>query len=217
MDTFYIGQIFMGGWNFAPRGSALCNGLLMPIAQNQALFSLLGAAYGGDGRTTFALPDLRGRVPVGSGNGPGLTTRPLGQKGGAEEVTLNILDLPSHTHSINTPVNIAISEHTVTGDVTIQVSDNIGNAVGAHNNALALAPVDSSGDRLKIYDKAPTFAGDKSLKGVKFNLKTPEVNLSPNLVGSTEATGNDQAHYNMQPYTVINYCIALEGTFPSRT
>ena len=83
----FIGEIKMGGWNFAPRGYALCDGQLLSIAQNSALFALLGTQYGGDGRTTFGLPDLRGRVPVHAGNGPGLTQRQLGEKGGQEENT----------------------------------------------------------------------------------------------------------------------------------
>ena len=80
----YIGEIFLFAGNFAPAGFALCNGQLLPIAQYTALFSILGTTYGGDGRTTFALPDLRGRVPVGVGNGPGLTNRPWGQRAGTE-------------------------------------------------------------------------------------------------------------------------------------
>ncbi|RLQ21841.1 hypothetical protein DWB85_10685 [Seongchinamella sediminis] len=86
-ETPYLGEISMFAGNFAPRGWAFCNGQLLAIAQNSALFSLLGTTYGGDGRTTFALPDLRSRVPVHSGNGsqgPGLTARPLGQRGGTE-------------------------------------------------------------------------------------------------------------------------------------
>ncbi len=97
MDPF-LGEIIMFGGNFAPRGWALCDGQLLPISQNSALFSILGTTYGGDGRTTFALPDLRGRAPMHAGSGPGLSTRQLGQKGGAEEVTLTAAQMPSHTH-----------------------------------------------------------------------------------------------------------------------
>ncbi len=103
MDPF-IAQIMMFGGNFSPRGWALCNGQLLPIAQNQALFSILGTTYGGDGRTTFGLPDMRGRVPMHPGNGPGLTQRRLGAKGGVEEVTLNTAQIPSHEHPVNTEV-----------------------------------------------------------------------------------------------------------------
>ena len=90
-----IGQIIMFGGNFAPRSWALCNGQLLAIAQNQALFSILGTTYGGDGRTTFGLPDLRGRVPMSAGNGPGLSPHNLGQKGGGETNTLSTANLPA--------------------------------------------------------------------------------------------------------------------------
>ncbi len=96
----FIGTIAIFGFNFAPRGWAQCSGQLLPIAQNTALFSLLGTIYGGDGRTTFALPDLRGRVPVSSGQGPGLSQYQMGQKGGAEQVNITIQNLPSHSHTI---------------------------------------------------------------------------------------------------------------------
>jgi microcystin-dependent protein len=98
MDPF-IGEIIMFGGNFAPRGWALCNGQLLAINQNSALFSILGTTYGGDGRTTFALPDLRGRSAVHVGTGPGLSTIKLGQRGGAEYHTLNVLEMPNHFHS----------------------------------------------------------------------------------------------------------------------
>lgn len=99
MDPF-IGEIVMFGGNFAPRGWALCDGQLLAISQNTALFSILGTTYGGDGRTTFALPDLRGRAPMHAGNGPGLTDRKLGAKVGNEQTTLNITNMPSHSHSM---------------------------------------------------------------------------------------------------------------------
>ena len=96
-----IGEIRMFAGNFAPTGWAFCQGQLLPIAQNQALFSLLGTTYGGDGRTSFALPDLRGRVPVGFGQGLGLSNRVIGEQFGSELVTLNINQMPSHNHTVN--------------------------------------------------------------------------------------------------------------------
>lgn len=95
-----IAEIRMFGGNFAPRTWAFCDGQLLPISQNQALFSLIGTIYGGDGRTTFALPDLRGRVAVHPGQGPGLSDYRVGQKGGSETNTLNVTQLPSHNHTI---------------------------------------------------------------------------------------------------------------------
>ncbi len=100
MSEPFIGEIKMFAGNFAPRSFALCDGQLLAISQNVALFSLLGTIYGGDGRTTFALPDLRGRIPVHMGNGPGLTTRSIGSKSGSETVTLTPGNLPSHAHDL---------------------------------------------------------------------------------------------------------------------
>ncbi len=132
----YIGEIFQGGWNFCPRGSIPLDGQLLAISQNQALFSLLGTTYGGDGRTTFGIPDMRGRSPMHEGNGPGLTNRPLGQSGGKEKLTLSPLSHPEG---------------------------------GTGNNR--------------------TFAG---------------------------AEGNSATKKILDPYQVIQYCIATEGVFPSR-
>ncbi len=101
MSEPFIGEIIMFGGNFAPRSWAFCDGQLLSIAQNTALFSILGTTYGGDGRTTFGLPDLRGRVPMGPRNGPGLTPRQLGEKSGAENVTLTVNQIPSHNHVAN--------------------------------------------------------------------------------------------------------------------
>jgi microcystin-dependent protein len=98
MSEPFIGEISMCGLNFAPRGWAFCDGSLLAISSNTALFSILGTIYGGDGRTTFALPDLRGRVPIQQGNGPGLSSRRLGERGGAETHTLTAADIPQHNH-----------------------------------------------------------------------------------------------------------------------
>ena len=97
----YIGTILLFAGNFAPKGWEFCNGQILPIARYSALFSLLGTTYGGDGTTTFALPDLRGRVPVHAGQGTGLAAHPLGQAFGAEQVTLTTAQLPAHTHATN--------------------------------------------------------------------------------------------------------------------
>jgi microcystin-dependent protein len=98
MSEPFIAEIKIFGFNFPPRGWAFCDGQLLPIAQNSALFSLVGTTYGGDGRTTFGLPDLRSRAPMHEGNGPGLSSRSLGQKAGAETVTLTADQMPSHNH-----------------------------------------------------------------------------------------------------------------------
>ncbi len=108
MDPF-IGQIIMFGGNFAPRGWAFCNGQLLSISQNTALFSILGTTYGGDGRVSFALPEMRGRVPMHEGTGPGLTPRSLGQKAGQQESFLTVANMPSHNHTAATTTQIAAS------------------------------------------------------------------------------------------------------------
>lgn len=100
MSEPFVGEIRMFAGNFAPRGWAFCDGQLLAVSQNDALFSLLGTIYGGDGRTTFGLPDLRGRLPIHAGSGPGLSPRRLGAKGGAENVTLTVNQLPSHGHNL---------------------------------------------------------------------------------------------------------------------
>ena len=101
MSEPFVGEIRMFAGNFAPRGWAFCDGQLLAVSQNDALFSLLGTIYGGDGRTTFGLPDLRGRIPIHQGTGPGLSPRRLGSKAGAENVTLTTNQLASHTHDWN--------------------------------------------------------------------------------------------------------------------
>ena len=97
----FVGQIILVGFNFPPRGYATCDGQLLSIAQNTALFSLLGTQYGGNGQTTFALPDLRGRTPIHKGQGPGLSNRSIGETSGTEATTLTMSNLPAHTHSLN--------------------------------------------------------------------------------------------------------------------
>lgn len=101
MSEPFVGEIRMFAGNFAPAGWAFCDGQLLAVSQNDALFSLLGTIYGGDGRTTFGLPDLRGRVPIHQGAGPGLLTRPIGSKSGSESVVVTTAQLPSHNHAFN--------------------------------------------------------------------------------------------------------------------
>ncbi len=109
MSEPFVGEITMFAGNFAPRSWALCDGQLLSVAQNSALFSLLGTLYGGDGRTTFALPELRGRVPNHQGTGPGRTPRPLGQKAGSEQVTVSANQRPIHAHAFRGSDDIASS------------------------------------------------------------------------------------------------------------
>ena len=103
----FVGEIIMFGGNFAPRGYALCDGQLLAISQNQSLFVLLGTTYGGDGRTTFGLPDLRGRVPLHQGDGPGLTNQTIGSRAGVEGVTLSVNQVPAHSHVLKASTDSA--------------------------------------------------------------------------------------------------------------
>ena len=107
MSDGYVGEIRMFAGNFAPRNWALCDGQLIAVSQNESLFSLLGTIYGGDGRTTFGLPDMRGRVPVHQGTGPGLTDRRIGHKFGQEHVTLTTNNLPAHSHRVTASTETA--------------------------------------------------------------------------------------------------------------
>lgn len=192
MDPF-IGQIIQFGGNFEPRGWAFCDGRLLPISQYSALFSILGTTYGGDGRTTFALPDLRGRVPIHHGKGPGLSDYRLGQKGGQENVTLNITQIPSHSHNAQTA--------RIQGDVIVGVTDNTANTQEPKESLL------SKTNGNVAYN---SFKDDISgkLAGVSHDL---------NLTGQVSNTGGNLSHENRQPYTCINFIIALQGIFPSRS
>lgn len=96
----YVGEIRMFAGNFAPAGWMFCEGQLLPISENETLFQLIGTTYGGDGQSTFALPDLRGRLPIHMGQGPGLSSRILAENGGAEEITLTVQQVPAHTHPL---------------------------------------------------------------------------------------------------------------------
>ncbi len=122
----FMGQISIVGFNFAPRGWAICDGRLLPIAQNTALFSLLGTTFGGDGRTTFGLPDLQGRAGVGVGTGPGLTPKTWGERLGVENVTLGLTEIASHTHNLGQ--NARVNGRTEDAGVTAPAN----NFLGAH-------------------------------------------------------------------------------------
>lgn len=191
MDPF-IGEILMFGGNFAPRAWAFCDGQLLAISSNTALFSILGTTYGGDGRTSFALPDLRGRLPIHAGTGPGLSTRKLGARGGVEEYNMNILTLASHGHLAD------LSSLTATASVA--VSTGAGDANNPSSKFLA-----SSGAVSAFMDEGTP---NKHLGGVSA------------VVGGTVTignTGNSQPINNIAPSSCINYIICMQGVFPSRS
>lgn len=169
MSEPFLAEIRIVGFNFAPRGWAFTDGQILPINQNQSLYSLLGTTYGGDGRTSFALPDLRSRTPLHRGDG-----HTLGQKSGAETVTLTAAEIAAHTHAAK-GVSIA------------------GNDRSPQNNLFAaeIAP--------DLAYRDPEAANNTALRS-----------------GTVTNAGGGQAHNNMQPYLTLNFCIALQGLFPSR-
>ena len=197
----FIGSVSMFAGNFAPRGWALCDGQLLPISSNAALFSLLGTTYGGDGRTTFALPDLRGRVPMHPGTGPGLTPRRLGDSGGSESVALSVAELPRHDH----PTTGGASGH----DLHLPVTSAAGDATTPGGNLLAAQASPSSGRGRGQGRDAPIY-GTGAPDG--------EMAIAGDVTGSFSVgeTGGGLAHDNLQPYLGVNFIIALVGLFPSR-
>jgi len=170
----FIAEIRIFAGNFAPRSWAFCNGQLLPISQNTALFSLIGTIYGGDGRTTTALPNLQGRAPMHPGNGPGLTTRRLGERAGATTATLSEAQMPNHNHVLQAAVYPAEDP-------------------GPAGNSFA-----------------------RSVGGMAYQNDTTNnlVALDPDAVPST---GGSAPHNNRQPYLGLNFIIALQGLYPSRS
>lgn len=163
MSSPYLAEIRIFSFNFPPKGWAQCNGQLLPINQNQALFSLLGTTYGGDGQVNFALPNLQGRMPVHAGNGLF-----LGESAGETAHTLNLSEMPAHTHA----------------------------AVGSSTLANAGVPT-----------------GNLWATGNAAYNPTPNTTMNP---ASLQSVGGSQPHENMSPYLTLNFCIALQGIFPSQ-
>lgn len=203
-QTGFLGEVKMFAGNFTPRGWALCQGQLMSISQNQALFAVIGTLYGGDGRTTFALPDYRGRVARGTGSGPGLQTAIIGQKGGTEFKVLSLLEMPIHNHTAvftsagATPTNITIS--------IPAVADEGNEAEPSPNSNLAVGTAD--GNETTMYSTANP---DTNLKPF-----TASALVSASGTVSVGQTGGSQSFDNRQPFTTINYIICTEGVFPAR-
>ena len=200
MDPF-IGQIIMFAGNFAPRDWAFCDGQLLPISQNQSLYSILGTTYGGDGRTTFGLPDFRGRVPIGQGQGNGLTTRRMGEQIGIEEVTLSTAQMPIHSHAAKT----TISGSSVTAKLKASSAEGTTNV--PLNNYLAM-PTNIARSSVNMYG---------SSADVEMANDAIEIDVS-GLSGETTVnqTGGNSAHDNIQPSLAMNYIICVNGVYPPR-
>ena len=188
----FIGEICTISYGFCPRGYMEAAGQLLPISVNDALFSLIGATYGGNGRTTFALPDLRGRVPIGVDQTSGRPNRPLGQRGGIAFVTLTPDQLPAHTHIY---ADLPLNDPTATLNGTTR----------------AAGPL--SPDRaLPAATRSPIYRTSGPVAVMAGNA----VEVSGRINGTTQPAGGSQAFDNRQPFMVMRYCIALQGTMPLR-
>lgn len=159
----YIGIIKIFAGNFAPRGWAFCDGQLLSISQNSALFSILGTTYGGNGQTTFALPDLRGRAPIGSRQGPGLTNYSLGEMGGAEAVTLATTQIPLHSHTLNVNngkagVAVPTTSSSIAAPVDINGDAANGFSQTAPNTQISPASIGATGGNQPHENMAPYLA-----------------------------------------------------------
>ncbi|WP_410209839.1 phage tail protein [Aquirhabdus sp.] len=193
----FLGEVCTFATNFCPKGFAEAAGQILPISQNTALFALLGTNYGGNGQTTFALPDLRGRVVVGEGQGPGLPQVFVGETFGASTATLTTSQLPAHTHTFNpssTALQVNVNVSTAAG--TASVPSNAANYLGAVN-ATAGAP--------KLY--TGTHSSVVALGGATATGLTN---------GTVGATGGNQPIPIQPPSLGLTYCIALQGIFPSQ-
>lgn len=208
----FLGEIRWVPYNFAPRGWAFCDGQLLSISENTALFALIGTTFGGDGRTTFALPDLRGRVALHAGSGPGLTPRQLGQVGGQEQVTLTPGQMPAHSHPLNASSGAA-SEGSPAGNVLAATGDGGGGIVHAcvSNGSGNVRIVDGPGSCRN--NETPVSWGQGGGAGPSYSSAAPDVQMAPDAVGDA---GGNVPHPNMQPFTGLHCIIALQGIFPSR-
>lgn len=194
MEAF-IGTILPWAVNWAPVGWLPCNGQQLAINQYQALYSLIGTTYGGNGTTTFNLPDLRGRVPVGMGQQPGGTNFVIGTTGGAENSTLTAMQLPAHNHTFSGTANVSVGAPANAAAPTTNTP--------AANTSLSVAK-DSTGDVANIYNTNPP------------TLMTATMSSTATVSGTTGVSGNGLPFTNLQPYQVINYIICVEGLYPSR-
>ena len=197
MSSIYLGQILQGGWNFAPRGTALCNGQLLSISQNSALFALLGTNFGGNGSTTFGLPNLQGRSMVHWGTGAGLSSIQIGQSAGTENVTLLSTQMPTHTHTAT------FAQTTGTLGAT---SSTKGTLQSPTNGAVLSRTTDSVGTAVPLIYLPSGTATDVALAGVNV----------AGTVTNAPAGGNQPVGIR-NPYQGITHVIATQGIFPSRS
>ncbi|MBI6910987.1 phage tail protein [Pseudomonas palleroniana] len=195
MEVF-IGTIQPFAFNFAPRDWALCAGQTLSISQYQALFALITTTYGGDGVQSFKLPDLQGRLPIGQGNGANLSPRVIGALAGVENVTATLANLPTHTHGTAA----------FTSTTTVQLTSVTSNPVTVPTAANAFIGASGPGPGSATIYSDQQGANPVTLKGV-----------STTLTGTIDPAGQGQAMATMNPFLVINFSIALNGIFPSRS
>lgn len=207
MADAFTGEIRLFSGNFAPRDWEYCHGQLLNIASYTALFSLIGDTYGGNGVTTFGLPDLRGRTLMGSGAAPGVQVHKLrGMMAGADESVLTLQTMPPHSHTI-TDASVTHSL-TATGTANVKCSNNTGNSTSPENKTFAKTK-DLGGDT--IYGDGE----DKQLKVGSVDLNLP---VTGNILvsGHTSSVGNGLPFSNLPPYGVADYIICTDGIYPSR-
>lgn len=208
MSEPFIGEIKLVGFNFAPRSFAICAGQTAQISEYSALYALIGTMYGGDGRTTMSLPDLRGRVPVGFGYPPGMNLYLQGREGGVEAAALTLAELPTHIHDTKVESNAATNIITQ----VLATTDEGDNAAPSSGAYLAKSKAVGGPDQPeKIYKSNPSSGSTHMLGGVESTALT-DVDVTV----TVKQTGSSAQHSKMQPYLVLNYVIALLGTFPSR-
>lgn len=204
-----IAEVCPVAFNFAPQGWAFTNGQLMAISENSPLFSLVGTMYGGDGRTTFGLPDTRSRVVIGTGQGPGLSNYREGDRGGLETVTLTVQQMPSHTHVAATSVNATTA---ISASAQINVATSAANQGNPTGNVLAVAP--GTNNMYRSYDnnipQATMHAGS-----IDYGLPGP-FNIAANATTTVSIQGGSFPHENRMPTLALNWVIALYGVYPSR-
>ncbi|MBB2483635.1 phage tail protein [Mitsuaria sp. WAJ17] len=223
MSEPFLGEIRMVGFNYAPVGWAPCDGRLLPIAQNSALFALLGTTYGGDGVANFALPDLRGRAAVGMGNGPGLTPIVQGQRSGNESVTLTNGQLPQHTH----PASFAGQASGVSGSLSTSVSVDVGTStanpmvppttgattfLSAATGKVGLNSVVFNG----LYTNTAPDATKAQLGGITASTNAGALSSTAAGTVTVGPAGSSLPVPLRNPYLGSNFIIALEGIFPTR-
>ncbi len=213
---FMMGGIIQFGGNFAPKDWAFCQGQLIAISENQALYAILGTTWGGDGRTNFALPDLRSRVPIGVGRGTGLTEVFQGQQRGAETQILNDRELPSHTHSATFQPTGGGSSNPITASVTVKATTGQGDQNTPTDGYWAVGGI-PVGRAVTPMEQCYSSTSDTTMKtdAVQVAISGGGGGITGGTVTNTN-TGENQAFAIMQPNLGMQFILAVQGTFPSR-